>query len=86
MVGEHFSMTPYYISSIFKKVTGHGLLDYISKKRIDKAKELLCSTSLSLEEISGRTGFNSVRTFMRTFVKYESVTPGKYKEFIMKDF
>jgi len=82
MVGDYFNITPYYASNIFKKSEGHGMLDYIGKVRIEKAKELMNSDDFTIEAISREVGFANVRTFMRAFVKYENITPGKYKEMI----
>ena len=80
MIGEYFNITPYYVSNIFKKSENISMLDYISVTRINKAKELITDTDLNLEAIALQCGFSNIRTFMRTFQKFEIVTPGKYKE------
>ena len=46
--------------------------------RINKAKELLKTTSLSLAEISEAVGFNDYFYFIKKFKKEVGVTPGKY--------
>jgi len=80
MVGDYFNITPYYVSNLFKKSEKVGMLDYISKIRIEKAKELIVTTDLTLESIALKCGFSNIRTFMRVFQKFEVITPGKYKE------
>lgn len=80
MIGEYFNITPYYVSNIFKKSENVSMLDYISITRIEKAKELLETTDLNLEAIALQCGFSNIRTFMRSFQKFEIITPGKYKE------
>ena len=46
--------------------------------RIEKAKELLTSTNMTLNEISDSVGFNDYFYFLKTFKKFTGVTPGKY--------
>ena len=80
LIGEYFNITSYYVSNLFKKSDNISMLDYINITRIDKAKELLVSTDLTLESIALQCGFSNIRTFMRVFQKFEIITPGKYKE------
>lgn len=80
MIGEYFNITPYYASNIFKKIENISMLDFISAMRVEKAKELLVNTDLNIEAVALQSGFSNVRTFMRSFQKFEVITPGKYKE------
>lgn len=78
MIGEAFSLTPSYLSRIFKDYTGEVLLDYINKTRLKEAKELLISQKYTVNEVAGLVGYQDINTFMRIFKKLEGVTPGKY--------
>ncbi len=80
MLGQHFGMKPTYLSKMFKDQTGEGLLDYINKRRVEKAKQLIGERSLQVSEVTGCVGFNDVNVFIRTFKKYEGITPGKFKD------
>lgn len=80
MIAERFDLNQAYLSRFFKKQTGWGLLEYIHKTRIEKAKELLVQQSLSIKEVSEKVGFYNSVAFIRVFKKYEGVTPGKYVE------
>ncbi|MDF2837058.1 MAG: hypothetical protein K0Q63_2698 [Paenibacillus sp.] len=80
MIGEAFSMTPSYISKLFKESTGESLLDYINKTRLAQAKTLLVGEKYTVGEISLIVGYNDVNTFHRIFKKFEGVTPGRYRE------
>ncbi|OXM85252.1 helix-turn-helix domain-containing protein [Paenibacillus rigui] len=82
MIGNHFDMKPTYLSKLFKDYTGEGLLDFINKTRIEKAKQSIRQCKKSITEVSGAVGFNDVNAFIRTFKKYEGITPGKYKEML----
>lgn len=80
MIGEEFNKHPSYVSRLFKKQTGDGIVEFISKVRVDKAKDILRKERLNIEEVSKSVGYSSVRTFTRAFSKLEGVTPGKYRE------
>lgn len=81
-VGEVFGMTPAYISKLFKDETGEGLLDYINKVRIGKAKATLREGDMTIESVAQMVGFYNSSTFIRTFKKYEGITPGKYRDVV----
>lgn len=78
MIGEKFNMTPSYLSKLFMEETGEGLLDLITRYRLDKAKLLLKEKQLTVNEIASKVGFSNSGTFIRAFKRYEGITPGKY--------
>lgn len=78
-LGEYFDITPYYLSNIFKKSEGVTLMDYIAQLRIQEAKKYIDSSDIPMSEIASKVGFNNVRTFLRTFRKFEGITPSQYK-------
>ncbi|MCS7464362.1 helix-turn-helix domain-containing protein [Paenibacillus doosanensis] len=80
MIGEHLDMKATYVSKLFKDQTGGGLLDYINKVRIENAKTLIAEHQRSITDVASLVGFNDPNAFIRTFKKYEGITPGKYKE------
>lgn len=81
LIGQEFNMTATYLSKIFNEQTGVKLLDYINIYRVDKAKELLIKyPDMKVEAIGEMVGFAVNRTFLRTFKKYEGVSPSIYKE------
>lgn len=80
MIGNHFDMKPAYLSKLFKDHTGEGLLNFINKARVERAKHLIADRTKSLADVSRCAGFNELNTFIRIFRKYEGITPGRYKE------
>jgi len=68
-----------YLSRAYKKYKKIGLLDYIHKVRLEKAKELL-EMDLSIKDIAQQVGYIDSKALIRAFRKYEGITPGKYKE------
>jgi len=79
MLGSRFMMTSDYLSRLFKEQTGIGLLDYLNRCRLEKAKILLQNERFSINDISTQVGFVNSNGFIRTFKKYEGVTPGKFR-------
>lgn len=75
-----FEVNPSYLSSLFKKETGSTLTDYVNKQRIERAKELLISTNIQIQNIAQRCGMLDVNYFTKTFKKHTDLTPKKYRE------
>lgn len=80
MLGDHFEMTPHYLSKQFKDETGENLKTYINMYRVQKSKELLGGTNMNLNEIAHEVGFIDSNAFIRVFKQYEGITPGKHRE------
>lgn len=79
-LGHIFSLTPSYLSKLFKAEAGEALSNYILRTRIDAAKKLLRETNESIQNIATRSGFNSSSTFIKSFRKACNTTPGVYRE------
>ena len=69
-----------YFSTIFKEATGGTILEFLSKTRMEKAKELLCSTNMKVAQISERVGFANVSYFCRSFREYYGSSPESYRK------
>lgn len=78
-VAMQFDMTPTYVSKVFKEQTGEGMLDYINKFRLGKAKELLKNDKASIVDTATKVGYSNSNALIRAFKKYEGTTPGQYK-------
>ena len=78
-IADHLNLTANYLSYVYKKKTDESLLERITKTRISKAKELMASRQITVEQLAGEVGYSSSKTFIRCFVKQEGITPGKFK-------
>lgn len=78
-VASHVHITPKYFSFVFKKETGENFIDYVTKIKIWKAKELLEVTDKKVYYISSMLGFNDFKYFCRIFKKETGVTPTQYR-------
>lgn len=69
-----------YFSTLFKKETGQNFMDYLTELRIGKAKELLCSDKLSVQDVAELVGYRDLKYFSRLFKKTTGVSPSDYKK------
>lgn len=79
LLSSELGMNKYYISRIFTKKIGLSFNDYVNNLRIDYAKKLLTTTTLSILDIAFECGFETQRTFNRTFKQFCTVSPLKYR-------
>ncbi|MFX3632654.1 MAG: helix-turn-helix domain-containing protein [Candidatus Pristimantibacillus sp.] len=80
MIGEHFGLTPSYLSKQYREQTGEALLETINRTRLREAKLLLSNQKMTVNEIARSVGYGDINTFHRIFKKFEGITPGKYKD------
>jgi two-component system, response regulator YesN len=83
-IGDAVGLSMQYISSIFKETSGVNFLDYLNSYRVERAKEMLSDTNLSIQDIGAKSGFNNANNFIRVFKKYEGITPGQFREMILQ--
>jgi len=79
-LADRMGMSVPYLSRLFKKEMGGNFQDLLVSMRINKAKELLRSTSLKNNEIAKRVGFEDERYFGQVFRKRCAMTPKQYRE------
>jgi two-component system response regulator YesN len=73
-------LSPNYLRSIFKEKTGTTIHEYLTKIRLDKAKELLADASLKVHDIAEKVGYESSSYFCSLFLKSQGVTPNEYRK------
>lgn len=77
-MADHFGMTLTNLSQYFKNQTEQTIIDYTTILRMNKAKELLISSDLNLNEISMHVGYANSSSFIRRFKQVTGLTPGQY--------
>lgn len=73
-------LSPSHISGLFRKETGQTLSAYISFVRIEKSKQLLKTTELSIADIAALCGFEEQSYFSRVFRKQTGMSPKHYRD------
>lgn len=84
-MAEKLNTSSKYLSRIVKEQLGINFAQYVASVRIKKAKELLVGTNKTINEIMVLTGFTMRNTFIRTFRKFEGVTPSEYRKIMSND-
>jgi two-component system response regulator YesN len=77
-VSKFVCVSPHYFSRLFKEETSENFIEYLTKVRIDKAKELMKTSSLSIKEICFKIGYADPNYFSHIFKKVEKLTPSEY--------
>ncbi|MBU7315626.1 AraC family transcriptional regulator [Paenibacillus oleatilyticus] len=78
-IAEHVSLSAKYARSIFQEVRGVSLSNYILNTRIEKVKELLVTTTMSVADIGERSGFLTRSHYFTAFKKATGLTPNQYR-------
>ena len=74
------SMSATKLKLLFKQFTGRTITEYLLEKKADKAAHLLADTSLSVEEIAARVGFDTPTGFSTSFKKQTGIAPAEYRK------
>jgi AraC family transcriptional activator of pobA len=73
------NLSPNYLSDLLRVHTGQNTQQHIHEKLIEKAKEKLATTSLSVSEIAYMLGFEHAQSFSTLFKKKTNVTPVEFR-------
>ena len=68
-----------YLSRIFKEETGMSIVDYIIKKKMNVACELLSTTNLSVSKVAECIGYTHMPYFSKLFKKETGMAPNEYR-------
>lgn len=76
---DRMNLSPNYLSDMLRNLTGQSAQLHIQQKLIDKAKELLSVTDLSVGEVAYRLGFEYPQSFSKLFKNKTDRTPGEFR-------
>ncbi|MUT68804.1 response regulator [Paenibacillus sp. NEAU-GSW1] len=77
---EHLHMNASYLSVLFKEQTGLTFSEYATRRKVQKAKELLSTTRLSINDIAEQVGYQTAKYFVKVFRQMEGTSPGQYRK------
>jgi AraC-like DNA-binding protein len=78
-LAEEYHLNAYYLSHLFKKVTGYPIMQYLTKCRLSLARKLLTETDMSITDIVYNAGFSDSSNFSRLFKREMRLTPLQYR-------
>ena len=81
---DYVGFSACYFSRMFKKVTNHNFIEYLTLQRIKRAQLLLSDFDVPITEISYQAGFKSISTFNRVFRQYKGCSPSEYRKYYIK--
>lgn len=79
-VASHVHLNPSYFSVLFKEQTKMTFSEYVTRSRLQKAKNLLMGSNMSVTDIAEAVGYNTSKYFIKLFKEYEGQTPSKYRK------
>ena len=75
-------MSASHLSKLYKEKYGVSISYEITHTRLKNAKRLLQNTDININEVAIRSGFSNSSVLIRTFKKWEGITPGRYRELL----
>jgi ligand-binding sensor protein/AraC-like DNA-binding protein len=73
-------ISPYYLSHIFKKETGHTILEYLTKIRLNTAKKMLINSKDNVRVIALKVGYSNPSYFSKIFKNNEGLSPNQFRQ------
>lgn len=81
-IGDRFRISPKELNRILLYQVEMNFSDYLNFIRVNRASELLLKTSKSILEVALEVGYQTEKTLSRNFLKFRSMTPGKFRHSI----
>jgi len=81
-LSEKFNMSPFYMRSLLRTLTGQTTQQHIHEKLIEKAKERLSTTELSVSEIAYELGFEHSQSFSKLFKAKTDISPLEFRKLL----
>ncbi|WP_150270012.1 response regulator transcription factor [Paenibacillus tepidiphilus] len=79
-VAARLHLNASYFSVLFKEQTGVPFSEYVTRLRLQRAKELLVKSRLSIGEIGESIGYRTDKYFIRVFKEHEGISPSRYRQ------
>lgn len=78
-VADHFSISIYTLSRLFKNQFGFGFAEFISSQRVEYARQLLLTTDCTISQIAQMVGLPNANYFSKLFKASTGISPSKYR-------
>ena len=78
-IAEEMEVSPNYFSAMFSQEMQMTFVEYVTRKRMEKAKELLLETEMRSHEVALAVGYKNPHYFSFVFKKTQNCTPREYR-------
>lgn len=85
-IAQYVGINQQYLCRFFKETSGMSVMDYLLHIRLEKAKEKIRTSTLTILEIALECGFSSDNYFIRKFKELEGITPKKYQMLLNRKY
>lgn len=86
-IGKALHYSPYYLSHIFKEMSGYSPVQYLLRRRIGEAQTLLINTDLPISKIAEQVGYETQSYFNLQFTKHVGMPPKRFREnYVVKTY
>ena len=82
--GRRILPLPFF--KLFRAYTGLSFTDFVTRERLHIAENLLKKPDLTITEVSLESGFNSISTFNRVFLKSKNVSPTDFRQMYLQSY
>lgn len=79
-VAREVHLSPFYLSRLFKEKEGVNFVDYLTRLRLEEAKQLLAQTNDTVAAIAEQVGYAEANYFSRIFRRHFGMSPSEYRE------
>ncbi|HER2177857.1 TPA: helix-turn-helix transcriptional regulator, partial [Streptococcus pyogenes] len=81
-IADMLHLNSSYFSVLFKEQIGINFSEFLTRTRIQRAKEMLVQTALPISEIAEQVGYQTDKYFIKVFKSLEGLSPSKYRHSI----
>ena len=78
-IAAYLGISPSHLSRLFRQQTGETVMSFITRCRVDQAKQLLRQSPAKVKDIGHTVGYNDIRHFVRVFTAQVGMTPSEYR-------
>ncbi|BCN29713.1 helix-turn-helix domain-containing protein [Anaeromicropila herbilytica] len=84
-LANYVGFSSYYLSKLMKEAFDINYCEYLTKIRVEKAKDLLQEREFTISEISYKVGYSEPKYFSNVFRKMEGISPSEYRKRFIKE-
>ncbi|MFD1907617.1 helix-turn-helix transcriptional regulator [Paenibacillus rhizoplanae] len=81
-MAKRLGLNPTHFSRLFRLETGLTFIEYVTRMKMEQARDLLNQTNLTIVEIAEQLGYDNVSYFIKLFRNFSGMTPAEFRKSI----